>query len=333
MTSGGSTDLLARARSLEEARDYGGVVSLLEPVDPSALTGEPELGYRLAYAWRRVGRSRDALPLVESLDPPIRRAAVEGLWRRRLSLEAMVRYDLGEVGRAEQLWEQLAAAAAEAGDHVLAAAASNNLGVVRTLQDRPEEALAAYTRALVASRGLGDRRGMAQAHQNLGILFREKRLRRESASHFRQAGEHARASRSDDVLGRVEEERALLFLDQEDEPMATATARRALERFESIGDRSGVGEAGRVLGIAALRRRDAGGARAALESALEAGEDAGNALLRAETLEALAVLEQAESRGSLAAGHRRNATALFDEIGALPWGRRIRARTAELAGY
>ena len=332
MSARASPELLSRARTLEGGKDYPGVVHLLEPVEESALLAEPELGYRLAYAWRRVGRSRDALALAEALDVPIRRRAEDPLSRRRVSLEAMLRYDLGQVPEAERLWERLAGEAAAAEDHVLAAAAFNNLGVVRTLQDRTEEALASYNRALLASRRLGDRRGLAQAHQNLAILYREKGLGREAGSHFRQAIGHARASGSEDILGRAEEERALLFLDEDDEILATLTARRGLKRLLEIEDAGGAGEALRVLGIAALRRADRASARQHLAEALDRAAAVGSALLRAETLEALAVLEAAEGNPEDAEAHRRSARDLFEEMGAGAWGRRIRSRTAALAG-
>lgn len=328
---GGSPELLARARTLEEARDYAGIVALLEPAGDPHLA-EPELGYRLAYAWRRVGRSRDALSLAEALEGPVRRRAEDPLARRRANLEALLRYDVGEVSRAEQLWEGLAAESTEAGDHFLAAAAFNNLGVVRTLQDRTEEALASYNRALLASRRLGDRRGLAQAHQNLAILYRELGHGSEADSRFRHAMEHARASGSEDVLGRAEEERALLFLDRDDEPMATLTARRALDRLAGLGDVGGAGEARRVLGIASLRRRDHAEAGRFFRAALEDAAVSGSALLRAETLEALALLEAAGGRGDRAEGHRREAADVFEAMGAAAWGRRIRSRTAALAG-
>lgn len=331
MDARGSPDLLLRARALAESRDYAGVAALLGGVEEAALVGEPEVGYHLAYAWRRLGRTGDALRLTEALDVPIRRRAEDRLVRRHISLEAMLRYDIGQVARAERLWEEQAEVAAAAGDYVLLAAAQNNLGVVRTLQDRTEEALASYTRALLASRRLGDRRGLAQAHQNLAILFRERGLPRESDTHFRQAIEHARASGSEDVLGRAEEERALLFLDTGDEPLATVSARRALDRLGRIGDGAGEGEALRVLGIAALRRDDRAAARAHLGAARERAMASTGALLMAETLEALAVLELMEGRGDEADRLRGEASARFERVGAPAWGRRIRARTAELA--
>ena len=323
--------LLTRARALEETGDFRGLVELLERLDPGPLLDEPELRYRLAYGLRRVGRSRPALDLVVALEPSVQRRGDDRLVRRRLSLEAMLRYDLGEVAAAEALWERLAATSAEAGDHTLAAAASNNLGVVRTLQDRTQEALTAYNRALLASRRLGDRRGIAQAHQNLAILYRELELGRESAAHFRDAHAHARAAGSEDIMGRADEERALLFLAEGDEPLACVSAQRALERLAAIDDATGMGEALRVLGIAALRRRDAERARADLAQAHGRGVDTGNVLLQAETLEALAVLELLEGREAQAASRRAEASTLFEAMGATAWGRRIRARTVQLA--
>lgn len=328
----GPTDLLDRARVLEDAGDYAGVADLLETAAEGALVAEPELGYRLAYALRRTGRSRKALALVSRLHAPVQRRGDERLTRRLLSLRAMLFYDLGDVGQAEALWERLAGEAYEAGDFKLMAAAANNLGVVRTLQDRTEEAVAAYTRALLASRRLGDRRGLAQAHQNLAILFRELGMNRESNAHFHRAIENARASSSDDVLGRAEEETGLLFLEQGDIPLAVAWARRALHRLRSLRDAAGEGEALRVLGLAALRGGDRKEARRELRRALEQGRTAGNTLLEAETLEALAVLARIEGNDRAATKHENGAAQLFESMGAAPWGLRIRSRTAALVG-
>lgn len=326
-----SRDLLSRARALESGGSYADVVRLLEGVARGALFAEPELGYRLAYAWRRTGASADALRLCTDLDVPVRRSAADWLIRRRLNLEAMLRFDHGDVAGASALWQAVVEHASAAGDQALLSAAHNNLGIVHTLQDHMEDAVAAYNRALLAARQAGDRRGAAQAHQNLAIIFREKRMPLEADAHFRQAAQGAVAAASDDVRGRVEEERALLLLDLDDARLAEATADRALRILEDISDVSGAGEAHRVLGIISLRRRDDVKARGHLLRALDLAARVHNALLEAETLEALAVLAMRQDGTDAAHAYREDATERFARMHAEPWGRRIRERTAELA--
>jgi hypothetical protein len=130
----------------------------------------------------------------------------------------------------------------------------------------------------------------------------------------------------------VDEERALLLLERGDVELAHATARRALAIFRRIADVSGQGEAQRVLGIIALRKRDYDAAHAHLEQAADAAARAHNALLDAETTEALAVLERVRGNARAAAALEQAAADGFAAIGATPWGRRIRVRTAALAG-
>jgi tetratricopeptide (TPR) repeat protein len=323
--------LLEHARSLTGRGAYAAVVELLSGVPRADLLSEPELGYHLAYAWRRTGAGPAALRLCEELDIPVRRRAAPWLIRRRLNLEAMLRYDRGETDRARTLWHDVIEHASTAEDQALVSAANNNLGVICVLQDRVDDALAAYMRALIAATRLGDRRGIAQAHQNIAILHRENAAGDEADAHFAQAAAHAgEAAMCDDVRGRVDEERALLLLGRGDIELADATARRALVTFRRIADVSGQGEAQRVLGIIALRKRNHTAARTHLEEAARAAARAHNALLEAETMEARAVLERALGNEAAADASEQAAAAGFAAMGATPWGRRIRVRTAAL---
>lgn len=327
-----SSELIARVRDLEADNDFRGVVRLLEPVSRADLLRYPELGYQLAYAWRRMGRAGDALELTEALQLPVRRRAAPGLERRRLNLEAMLRFEAGDVEWASSLWQRLVERASVDGDHLLLAAAHNNLGVIHTLMGQHSQAIATYGRALMAYQRLGDRRGLAQAHQNLGITCREAGLTSESEAHFRNAIAFARSTGSEDVLGRAEEERSLLYMAEGDTEMAEITARRALQRLEREGDLVGVGEALRVMGIVALRERRTADASERLEGALTRARETNNALLEAETLEAMAVLAESEGQVDLAHRRRADADAIFQRMNAAAWGRQMRARTRELTG-
>lgn len=324
--------LLSAARSRAESGDFLGVVGLLEPVPRADLLGEPELGYHLAYAWRRLGRAREALELARALDVPVRRRASDWLLRRRTNLEAMLLYDIGDLRGAGATWELVVELAARADDRQLLAAAHNNLGVLHTIHDRMEEALATYQRALLACRSLGDTRGMAQASQNIAIVFRELGMSDDAESHFQEALRLSRLASSEDVRGRVEEERALLQLERGDPVLARASAARALRRFSAIRDAAGEGETRRVLGIIALRERKLGLAAEHLGHALRLAGEIPNPLLEAETHEALALLAELDGRAADAAQHRDAGRARFQAMGAEPWGSRIRKRTSQFAG-
>ncbi|HUE76889.1 MAG TPA: tetratricopeptide repeat protein, partial [Longimicrobiales bacterium] len=190
------------------------------------------------------------------------------------------------------------------------------------------EAIAAYGRASTACQRLGDRRGLAQAHQNLAINFRETGLPREAHAHFREAMAHARATDSQDILAGAAVERAVLLLMTGDPAMARATARRALKRFEAIGDAAGRGDSLRVLGHVELATGHLDEARSHLEDALDLARSASDALLEAETLATLAAVYRRTGETDLADQTTQAAEAIFHRLGATAWGARLHERLA-----
>jgi tetratricopeptide (TPR) repeat protein len=330
-TSDDRAGLLAQARARWAARDPQAVVALLEPLPLAELLGEPELGFLLATALRRAGEGARSLELVLAVAPACDRRGRDALWRRRLNLEAALQLERGATADAEVAWETLIDAAVAGGDSEMLAHGSNNLGVVCTLQARWEEALSHFGRALAACYRAGDRRGLAQAHQNVAISYRELDFWREADAHFESALETALADGSEDIAGRAEEERGFLFLLRGDHRLAAATATRALERFGRTGDRAGIGEATRVLGLVALEDGRLPDARALLQRALAAARGGGGPLLEAESELALGVLEAAAGSEQAAAAHQASAERLFTTIGATSWGERMRTRLTDVA--
>lgn len=327
--------MLEGARQCEAAADFPAVVALLKDIPHDELLAEPELGFTLATALRRVGEWERAYALTHALGAACARQGRASLARRRLNLEAALHFDRGHLHEAEVRWAELVDVASREEDDRMTSDACNNLGVVFTLLARTDEALASYARALAAAQRLGDVRGMAQAHQNLAIAYRELGFLHEAGSHFERAVEHASAAGIDEILGRAEEERALVMLAQGDARLAEATATRALNRFRSRGDRAGQGEALRVLGIIALARRRFEDAHAHLDDALELARACRAPLLEAETLEAIGALHAVESRRGEdaatsseppAAEHALQAAErIFAAMGAEGWGRQLRA--------
>jgi tetratricopeptide (TPR) repeat protein len=327
-----TSDVLTEARELEVRGDHPGIVALLGELVTAELLAEPELGFLLATALRRVGEARRAFELTLALAEPCAHPGRSWLERRRLNLEAALHFDRGGVAAAAERWSELVEAASDAGDDTMLSNACNNLGVAYTLLAQPNEALASYARALAAAQRLGDRRGIAQAHHNLAIAYRELGRLREAAEHFERAAADAACIGNVEILGRAEEERALALLDAGEVQLAEATAARALARFRGRGDRLGEGEALRVLGIIALAHKQAAHARAQLWEALRLARAAKARLLEAEILEALATVGDVPGVWDRvdASSMRTDAEAIFRSMGAEAWGDRVRARLASL---
>ncbi len=321
--------VLDRARALEADRDFVGLAKLLEPLPLPELLSEPELAYLLADARRRAGDRRGGLELARALVPVCRRRGNDRLYRRRSNLEGICLLELGDLAGAEAEWSRLLDAAGMAGDDALVARASQNLGIVFTLTGRREEAVMTHERAIAAHQQLGDARGLSQAHNNLAIAYRDMGLFAEADRAFRRALAYAHADRSDDELGRIEQEWALLLAARGDVDVAEVTAMRSLGRFRLLGQPVGVADTLRVLGIIALWDGRALEARTRLQQALLRARELHARLLEAETLEGLACVARLEGDPT---GFRRDealAAGIFQEIAAVAWGRRVREQLRE----
>jgi tetratricopeptide (TPR) repeat protein len=160
------------ARPLYEQRAYQDLADLLEPISWDDLRAHPQFGFWLADAWRRLGKTKPALELAQSIAAAARLSCIERLEYDRLNLEGMLRFETGDIAGAEQAWSELLDRASASSSTEFIARANNNLGIIYTLQARPFEAVTCYQRAVTAYRLLGLRRGIAQSHQNLAITYR-----------------------------------------------------------------------------------------------------------------------------------------------------------------
>ncbi len=313
---------LRLARERWAANDVAGVVAELGPLPDEDLLAEPELGFLLANACRRLGDPVRARQLVAALADVCARRGLDALESRRRNLAAALEFDRGDLAAAAAGWEQVVEAASRAGDEATLTKAWTNLGVVHTLRAAWPEALACHGRALAQAHRMGDRRVAAEAHQNIALAYRELGFTREADAHFLSALDGAQRSDADDIAGRVEAERGLAFLLAGDDRFAEAAAARALTRFLRVRDVTGTGEAERVLGLVALARGDIAGAAERMQRARRAGESGGALLLVAEADIALALIgAQAGADGMVA----------LAAIGASGWAERTAERVRMLA--
>jgi len=324
--------LLREAQELYGAREYTALVNALSPLERGDLLEVPDLGFLLADAWHRLGNREGALHLLEALGPVCARRGNDRLFRDRLNLEGALLFGLGRIDEAEDAWGRLRSAAASAGDANFAARSSNNLGVIYTMRGEREEALASYARAIAAYQQLGYLRGLAQAHQNQAITYRELDFWRDADHHFLRAIDYAAQDGSQDEVARARQERALLLCYTGDRHLARQTARQALRSWERLSDPAGLGDTHRVLGLIALATGGLDEAEEEAEQALVFAQRAHAPLLEAETRELLAAVASGRGDEARGASLRSGAEELFASLGAGSWGAQLRLRVGWLAG-
>ena len=321
-----------QAATLYANRRYAALVELLGSLKPAELRGDLQFTFWLADAWRRLGRSRDALELVRGMVSTDLHAISARLECDLLNLEGVVRFDTGDLGGAETCWSILHARATAGNDHEYVARANNNLGVIFTLLGRPLEAVTAYERAVSAYRAVGWQRGIAQTHINLAITYRDLKHFGDAAEHFESAIRYAERDGSEDEIARAQQERALLiYLVSGNVAEARAAVRTALSRFSRLGDPVGFADALRVFAMIALGERELDGATAHAEHALEGARKGGNRLLEGETLEVLGGVSAVLGDATAADAARLQASRVFYELGAPLWGKSFRGHVNELA--
>ena len=322
---------LGSARARYEARDYAAVVGMLADVPRLELLTSPERAFMLADSARRVGDTKDLLPLVNATVDAAREQKQTQVLLDSLNLQGVLLLETGHARAAERAWFDLVNVATQCDNPQYVARASNNLGVTATLAMRLEQAIDGFQRAIRAYSRLGYHRGLSQSHHNLGIVYRELDQEQQAHAHFHRAITFARTGDLMDDLARAEEELALVWLYiSRDAARARSLVEIALGRFAELKQPAGAGNAQRVNGLIALFEGNLTEADASLQEALRIARDRSLRLLEAETLLGLATLEhqrQAEFKENTMREHARR---IFFEIGAAPWGEQVQRRMKAL---
>jgi tetratricopeptide (TPR) repeat protein len=334
-----TVELARRLRATGEWRrlaEYGVALSREQ------LLAEPELGYACAAATRRVGDAARALAMAAEVEPAARRRGDRRLAAEAVNLVGNLLFESGRADEAEQRFAELLDYASEWEDEEFTARASNNLGVLANVRGRRDLALTYYQRALAAYQRLGNPLGLAQTHYNLGLSYRDLGFPGDADAHFLRAVEYGGAAEgsdgtepperrwSEDVVANAETERALLQAQQGDGTLAEWMARRALERFERMGDPVGVAYATRALAAAARASgRDDLAARR-LDEALAVARTHEDPLLRADVQRDRGLLLRDAGRRAEARAALLDAAEGFEVMGAAAEALAVRAIAAGL---
>ena len=322
--------LLEEVRALASGRGWAALVARVGELPQEDWIAEPEVGLHLADALWRVGRSQDALQVAEPLASIFRTQGNQHLLLNLTNIIGIALFGLGRNSEAEDRWNELLAVATEAGGDDYVARASNNLGMIANIRGNREAALLYYGRALAAYRRLGQVRGLAQTHHNLGISYRDLGFAGEADRHFQRAIELAQPDGNVDVIALAESERAMLRATAGDGRFAEVLATRALRRFDELGDPLGRGEALRVLAAAARASQQADTAAVRLDKALQIAQAHGDPLLHAEVQRDRGLLLRDTGDPVAARAALLDAATHFAALGANAEAEAVRAIAADL---
>ena len=314
-------------REQYRARNYQQVVQILAAVPREVLLNVPEQGYMLADAARRVGGYANIPGLIDDVIAAAQARGDSEVLCCALNLQGVILLEQGLTAAAERAWCDLVIVATAADDPQFVARASNNLGVAATIDMRLSTAISNFQRAIASYLRLGYARGCAQAHQNLGIVYRELNHMQEAHKHFRTALTFAQTADCHDDVARAEQETALLMVyAKEDLDVAHQLAQRALDRFTQLEQPAGTAEALRVIGVIAIARGRLDEAEATLANALMVAQDLKLRLLEAEVLAAQAQLSRLQNDAPRSYTQQHQADRIVREINAESWGQQVSRR-------
>ncbi|MBB4636841.1 tetratricopeptide repeat protein [Longimicrobium terrae] len=283
---------LDEARALRAAGEWRVLARRAAEVPADVLAAEPEMAYAVAAALRQTGETARALEMGAFAEAGARRRGDRRLAAEAVNLLGNALFEAGRMDEAQARFEELLAYAVEWSDQPFAARASNNLGILCNVRGRRDQALVNYQRAVAAYQAAGNVLGLAQTHHNLGITFRDLGFADDADAHCLRAIQlagsvsdatgAASATDAETVIALAETERAFLRARAGDGELAEAMGRRALRRFERIGDPRGRADALRVLAAAARAMADDDEALRRLDAALDVPGAGGYPLLVAE---------------------------------------------------
>jgi len=277
---------------------------------------DPGVTLGLATAAARLGELQRAERWALDARERYRQRADDDGRLRCSNLLGAVAFERGAVDQAALEWSGVLEAARVAGDTLMVARVSNNLGSARHLRGEVTEARSLFREALVAYQRLATRRFAAESAHNLGLTFREADELDLAEQAAGEAVRHAELVAEPGLLaltltGRAETRVAMGLVD-----LANADLDRAVALATRIDDRIGVAEARRVRAALRLASGDPVGAAVEAEAARETAASLGVSLLQAEAAALLA--DALAASGEPEAGVRREeARALFTRMGAV----------------
>jgi CHAT domain-containing protein/Tfp pilus assembly protein PilF len=237
---------------------------------------------------------------------------------------------LGQPDRAEPLLQEGLALAEELGDGIVMAEVSTQLGHLRTMHARYEEARAFHLRSYALSETIGNRLGMAVALNNVGATFQSVGDYAGAAGYFERSlaalellGDERRGATVIDNLARISR-----ILGDYDKGLEWSQRAYAIRR--RLDDKDGIARSLTSLSECYRAQGNYTAALASLQQSLALFTTIGYAHAIAETLNNIAVVYDAQGNYAQAASYLRKALAANHAVGSPSLTAEIRTHLGEV---
>jgi diguanylate cyclase (GGDEF)-like protein/putative nucleotidyltransferase with HDIG domain len=290
-----TADELAKVGRRAEARaayEYA-LTRLAEAPEPGRASS---LVRWIARAWQLDTRHDEALDCLAAAEAIALAHGDQKGFGHAVNIRAIVSWQRGELDEAQRLYSQCLDIALKEGDTLLAAMASQNLGIIATVRGDHESALHHYKASLQGYRALGVERDIFIVQNNLGRLYCERGQWDEAEGAFAAALELATAVGESSHCTMIELNVAEMWVSRGAFDRAEAACGRARERAVAAQDSHADGEAHRIAGIIAREGRDYAAAERAFAEAEAIARQREDLLLQAQVTRERAELFRLQGR-------------------------------------
>jgi diguanylate cyclase (GGDEF)-like protein/putative nucleotidyltransferase with HDIG domain len=231
-----------------------------------------------------------------------------------MNVQAVVRWQHGDMDDAERLYLLARSRAIRAGDAKLAAMTAQNLGVLANIRGDLVEAEQQYTASLAEYRSLGLMTDVCVALNNLGLLFILQKRWAEAESVLLEGVQVCESTNDSASRIQLDINLASLWAQRGEFVRAHGAVRKALATAVQSGDSSAIGMATKLLGVIA---RDTGNLDEAEQHFLQAEEVAsarGEVLMQAEIARERATLARITGKNRDVLQQLNRAHRLFTQL-------------------
>jgi tetratricopeptide (TPR) repeat protein len=162
-----------------------------------------------------------------------------------------VYFEKGEMKKARIEFEDALKIASDLENRKLIAQLNNNLAAIADVRGDHQEAISLYQKALLVFREMDDARGSAEVYNNMGMSYAVIKEWKTAGRCYEKSLEISLRAGDLELLSDLYLNKSDLCLTMNQWSSARVYAVKALEAFTSMGDRLGVAEAHKLLGIVA----------------------------------------------------------------------------------